>query len=316
MDQIDALRLLIEVAEKGSFSAVARNRAIATSTVTLAINQLEQVFGARLMARSTRRLTFTHEGEGLLADARRIVAEWDGAVLRLRHGNELSGPIKVTATNDFGRSQLRPLLDAFQRRYPKVHISLMLNDSMVNLIDEHVDLALRYGPLQDSGLQARLLLRGNRMVCAAPAYWDRHGRPAHPGELAGHNCLVLARSGAPLTVWNFRDGGKPFSVRVHGDRQASDGAVPREWALEGVGVILKNRQDIQKELDSGALESVLDDFAAGPIDLYAVYPGSPPSRRVAALVDFLADSLRPDAAATGDDGADRSGTDPRAQLRG
>ena len=119
MDRIDALRLLIDVAEWGSFSGVARQRAVATSTVTLAINQLEQEVGARLMQRSTRRLAFTHEGESLVADARRIVSEWDAALGGLRQQGELSGPVRVTATNDFGRSQLRPLLDAFQQRHPR-----------------------------------------------------------------------------------------------------------------------------------------------------------------------------------------------------
>ncbi len=114
MDRIDALKLLLEVSEAKSFSEVARRRAVATSTVTLAVDQLEQEFGARLMMRSTRRLVFTHEGEALLADARRIVAEWDAAVGGLRKSGPLAGPIRITATNDFGRAQLRPLLDGFQ----------------------------------------------------------------------------------------------------------------------------------------------------------------------------------------------------------
>lgn len=291
MDRIDALRLLIDVAEWGSFSGVARQRAVATSTVTLAINQLEQEVGARLMQRSTRRLAFTHEGEALVADARRIVSEWDAALGGLRQQGELSGPVRVTATNDFGRSQLRPLLDDFQQRHPRVRIGLHLSDSTIDLIETHMDLAIRFGPLPDSNLQARLLVPGERLVCAAPAYWNARGRPAHPGELAQHNCLVLARPGAPLAAWTFRDGGRSFSVKVSGDREASDGSVLREWAVNGVGVIFKNRQDIRHELAAGALEVVLGGYVAGPIDLFAVFPGGAPSRRVAALVDFLAAAL-------------------------
>lgn len=294
MDRIEALRLLIDVAEHGSFSAVARQRAIATSTVTLAIGQLEELTGARLLARSTRRLAFTHEGQLLLADARKIVADWDAAVHELQPMTELAGPMRVTATNDFGRTQLRPLLDAFQQRHPQLRISLLLNDNVVDLIEQQVDLALRYGPLPDSGLQARLLMRGERVVCAAPSYWDRKGRPGHPVELVAHNCLVLARVGSPLSAWTFREGERGFSVKVKGDREASDGAVLREWAVAGMGVVLKNRQDIRRELADGSLEQVLADYRAGPVDLFAVYPGSPPSRRVAALVDFLAAELRPE----------------------
>jgi len=291
MDQLDSLRLFIEVADKGSFSAVARNRAIATSTVTLAINHLEQILEVRLLVRSTRKITFTHEGERLLADARRLVSEWDATRLGLKQDGELSGLIRITATNDFGRTQLRPILDAFQLRYPGLQTSLLLSDNVVNLIDEQIDLALRYGPLPDSGLQARVLVSGHRLVCAAPAYWNRHGRPTHPDQLVHHNCLVLARRGAPLSAWTFRENDRNFSVKVSGDRQISDGAVLREWSTDGVGVIWKNRQDIRRELEQGTLESVLDAYSTGPVDLFAVYAGSPPNRRTSALVDFLAQSL-------------------------
>jgi len=114
-----------------------------------------------------------------------------------------------------------------------------------------IDLALRYGPLPDSGLQARLLVSGHRLVCASPAYWDRHGRPTHPDQLAQHNCLVLARRGAPLSAWTFRENDRTFSVKVSGDRQISDGAILREWSTGGVGVIWNNRQDIRRELEQG-----------------------------------------------------------------
>jgi DNA-binding transcriptional LysR family regulator len=291
MDRIDALRMFMETAEAGSFSAVARQRAIATSTVTLAINQLEEAFGARLMVRSTRRLVFTHEGERLLADARRLISDWDASMSGMRQEGPLTGPIRVTASHDFGRSKLRPCLDAFQASHPGVHLSLVLNDSNLDLMDGQVDLALRNGPLPDSSLRARLLLRNERLVCASPAYWARAGKPAHPKDLAGHNCLVLARPGAPLVAWPFREGSKPFSVKVSGDRQVDDGSILRDWALAGVGVAFKNRLDILHELQAGTLETALDDYVVGPTDLYAVHPGGPPSRRVLALVDFLAQSL-------------------------
>ncbi|CAB3807873.1 HTH-type transcriptional regulator DmlR [Paraburkholderia caffeinitolerans] len=291
MDRIDALRTLIEVAEMGSFSAVARQRAIAPSSVTVAVRQLEGELGTTLITRSTRRLVFTHEGLLLLESARRIVAEWDAAVTGSREDGPLSGPIRVTATNDFGRAQLRALLDRFQALHPSVHISLLLSDSTVDLIDEHIDLALRNGPLVDSGLHARLLVRGERLVCASPHYWRTHGKAKVPDDLTGHNCLILARPGAPLAIWPFRMAGKPHNVKVSGDRQASDGGVLREWALEGVGVIIKNRWDIRAELASRTLETALEEYVAEHVDLYAVYPAELPARRVTALIQFLADEL-------------------------
>ncbi|TRW14949.1 LysR family transcriptional regulator [Glacieibacterium frigidum] len=292
MDRIDALRLLLDVSEAGSFSSVARQRAIATSTVALAVSQLEQELGVRLMARSTRKLVFTHEGELLLADARRIVSDWDTALSTLRDDGPLSGPIRITATNDFGRFRLRPLLDAFQERQPGVHIALLLSDSPVDLIEEHIDLAIRSGPLPDSTMRARVLIRGPRVVCASPRYWRRAGMPAHPSELANHNCIVLARPGAPLSTWAFRVDGKILNMKVRGDRQASDGDVLREWGVAGAGVIFKNQWDVREELAAGTLTTALDDFVPWQVDLFAVHAAAPTSRRVAALIEFLADALR------------------------
>jgi DNA-binding transcriptional LysR family regulator len=129
------------------------------------------------------------------------------------------------------------------------------------------------------------------LVCAAPDYWARAGKPLHPNDLAHHNCLILARPDAPLAAWPFRENGRASSVKVSGDRQANDGGVVREWAVNALGVAIKNRWDIRRELEAGILETALDDYIAGQIDLYAVYPGSPPSRRVTAPVDFLAEAL-------------------------
>lgn len=288
MDRIDALRMLIDVAETGSFSGVARQRSIATSTVALAVSQLEGEFGTRLMTRSTRNLAFTHEGDTLLSDARRIVSHWDAAVSGVREDGPLAGPIRIAATNDFGRRLLRPWLDAFQDLHPAISVTLLLGDNTVDMLQQHVDVALRSGPLPDSSLRARLLIRGDRLVCASPAYWLRKGTPRHPKDLASHNCIILARPGAPLSPWPFRQEGKVFNVKISGDRQASDGDVLREWALEGRGVIFKNHWDIREDVEAGRLQTALDEYAVGKIDLYAVQPAGPPSRRVTTLVEYLA----------------------------
>lgn len=292
MDRIDTLRLLLDVADIGNFSAVARARSIATSTVALAITQLEEEFSTRLLIRSTRKLTFTHEGETLLQDARRIVSEWDAAVYSLRDNGPLSGPLRVTATNDFGRAHIRPLLDVFQEQHPGVHITLLMSDGPLDLIENHIDLAIRSGPLPDSTLRARLLIEGPRLVCASPTYWSRMGKPKHPRDLSEHNCIILARPGSPISVWPFREGAKQFSVKVHGDRSASDGDLIRQWAIEGRGVVLKNYWDIERDLNEKRLEAVLEGFTDATTDLYAVTPaGGASSRRLKALVDFIADAL-------------------------
>ena len=294
MDRLDALRLFVEIAEAGSFSAAARKSAVSTSTVTLALQKLEEEVGARLITRTTRRLAFTHEGQRFLDDARRVLADWDAAILSLRDDGPLNGPIRLTASNDFGRARIVPLLDKFMALHPQIQVSLLLTDGVVDLVDQHLDLALRNGPLLDARLKARLLLTGPRVVCAAPSYWATHGKPMHPAQLASHNCLILSRPDAPLGDWPFVVDGKPISVKVSGNRIASDGGVLREWAVHGYGVILKNRWDIYHELLSGRLQTALDPFIGERVDLFAVSAGTMPSRRVGVLVDFLAQELAVD----------------------
>lgn len=292
MDRLDSLRLFVEIAEAGSFSAVARNRRLSASTVTLALQQLEDSVRASLIVRSTRRLALTNEGERFYKDARRLLAEWEGAVSRLSEEGPLQGPIRITATNDFGRKTIVPLVDEFMAQHPGVSVTFLLGDGVMDLLENQLDLALRSGPLNDSGLKARLLVQGPRLVCASPAYWKEHGKPAHPRELAHHNCLVLARAtGGPMSVWPFNVDGEHLTVKVAGNRVANDGGVLREWGIQGRGVIAKNKWDIRAELEAGLLETALEEYVCERVDLFAVYPGEAPSRRVAVLMDFLAQRL-------------------------
>lgn len=294
MDTLDALRLFVGIAETGNLTAAARQQAVAPSTVTLALQQLEAQAATRLITRSTRRLTFTHEGELFLARARRLLADWDDAIEGIGQHGPLKGPIRMTATNDFGSQQLVPLIDRFMAAHPAIQISLHLGDGVVDLIENNLDLALRSGPLADSTLRARLLRRSQRVVCAAPSYWRAHGKPAHPDELARHNCLILHRPGVPFSSWPFTIDGKAAAVRVSGDRVANDGGVLRHWAVRGYGVMIKNGWEVRRELGDGTLETALEDFASPAVDFYAVTAGGAPSHRVAALIDFLAEALRSD----------------------
>lgn len=291
MDTLDALRLFVSIAEAGSLSAAARQQAVATSTVTLALQQLEARAGTRLITRSTRKLTFTHEGEHFLADARRLLADWDSSLEGVKEGGPLSGPIRLTATSDFGRLQLVPLIDRFMALHPQIQITVLLADGVFDLIEHGLDLALRNGPLADSNLRSRPLVRSQRIICAAPGYWRQHGKPTHPPELEAHNCLVLHRPGVPFSTWPFLVDGKLLAVRVRGNRVANDGGVLRYWAMRGLGVMIKNRWEIRHELEQGVLETVLDDYALPHVDLHGVTTGTP-SRRVSALLDFLASQLQ------------------------
>jgi DNA-binding transcriptional LysR family regulator len=290
MDTLEALRLFVSIAETGSLSAAARRESVATSTVTVALQQLEEQARVSLITRSTRRLSFTFEGRRFLADARKLLADWDASIAGVQDG-PLRGPIRITATQDFGRSEVAPLIDRFLEVHPAVQIALHLSDGVVDLVEQDIDVALRNGPLADSALKARLILRGRRVVCAAPSYWQAHSPPKHPDELSGHNCLVHPRPGSTFSAWSFTDDGKPLSVRVAGNRVANDGGVLRQWAIDGHGVIMRNAWDIRRELAAGTLVTALDSFVTSNANLYAVTAGSVSSQRVRTLIDFLAEHL-------------------------
>ncbi len=293
MDQFDLIRLFVSIADSGSLSAVARIRGVAPSTVTLGLQQLEERIGARLVTRTTRRQSLTPEGEQFLKDCRRILGDLEEAMDNISDNGPLRGDIRLTTTNDFGRTRLVPLIDSFMRLHPDVHITVTLIDAVVDLVEDGYDLGIRIGPLTDSRLSARLLLRGGRQVSAAPAYWRRYGKPSHPRDLANHNCLILARPGVPWTNWHFQESGKPFTVRVNGDRSINDGGALRTWAVAGAGVIIKMRFNIEEDLAAGRLETALESYALDDLNLYAVHSaGRHPSRRVLALIEYLATGLK------------------------
>src|ERR1700733_16296370 len=150
MDTLEALRLYVAIAETGSFSAAARQVSVSTSTVTVALQQLEEQARVSLITRSTRRLSF-------LADARKLLADWDASIAGVQDG-PLRGPIRMTATQHFGRTEVAPLIDRFLDLHPAVQIALHLSDGVVDLVEQDIDLALRNGPLADSALKARLML--------------------------------------------------------------------------------------------------------------------------------------------------------------
>ena len=288
MDVLAHIRIFLDIVDHGSLAAVARARRLAPSAVTASLRRLEAHVGGRLILRSTRRLALTPEGAQFAHHCRGILLSLDEAVDRAAGDGPLKGAIRITSLSDFGRTRLWEVIDGFVARHPDVHFDLSLSDDVVDLIHGGYDLALRTGPLSDSRLKARLILRGGRSVCATPAYWARHGRPTRPEDLSAHNCLVLSRKGDPQSIWRFRDGDISLAVHVSGDRMANDGALLRQWAVSGAGVVLKTDYDIAADLRAGRLETVLDAFRQDDINIYAVHAaGQNLSRRVQAFVDYL-----------------------------
>ena len=292
MDAIRAMRLFGAIAASGNLSSVARDWGVSPSTVTYGLKALEEQLGAQLVVRTTRKLSLTPEGKRFLERSQRILADVDEVMSGFAEAGPLTGNIRMTTTNDLGRQRIAPLVDAFMRRHPGLTVEMFFADTLVDLVEGGFDLAIRTGPLQDSEMKARLLLRGEKSVCASPEYWRRHGKPEHPRELAAHTCLLLAAPGMRHDFWLFREGGDRFRVRVSGDRQVNDGEALRQRAIAGAGVVQKSSFDIAEDLVQGRLETALEAFTAEPTNLYAVTPPRDyESRRVRGFIDFLTTEL-------------------------
>lgn len=288
MDLLSHLRVFIDIADQGSLAAVARARNLAPSAITASLRRLEAYVGSQLILRSTRNLTLTSEGSQFLERCRHIVRDLDDACDQVSAEGPLKGLIRITALNDFARSRLASIIDSFLLLHPGVRFDLNLEDKVADLIEGGFDLGIRTGPLSDSRLKSRLILRSGRSVCASPEYWQRHGKPVSPADLVHHNCLVLSRLGDPQATWRFQRNDEVLAVPVSGDRMADDGGLLRIWAVSGVGVVLKTDYDVAADVAAGRLETALDEYKQNDVNLYVVHAaGQYLSRRARAFIEYL-----------------------------
>ena len=161
------------------------------------------------------------------------------------------------------------------------------------MIDEGIDVAVRFGNLADSTLRVRKLGEDRRLVCAAPTYLEAHGTPRTPADLEAHNCIVMRFGLETDNVWRFRVGRKELRVAVRGDRIANDSALVREWAVAGHGIVWKSELDVRADLEAGRLACLLEGFASATLPLQMVFPpGRTQPRRVRAFADMLAEAVQ------------------------
>jgi len=286
---LENLHLFLTIAEKGSLVAAARETGLSTTTVSERLAALESHYGVVLFNRTTRSISLTEEGRILIDGAKDVLSEVSDLDSLIRHGaNTLSGPIRISAPIDLGRSIVSEAISTFTADHPAVSIQLSLSDGYVDLVGQGFDLAVRFGTVTDSSLRVRSLGRYQRLVCAAPSYLEKHGSPQKPEDLAGHNCLIMRFGDTLDNVWEFRSGAKPHSVTVRGSRVVNDGWLIRSWALAGHGIILKSELDVGADIRSGALVSLLDAYLPPPNPLQMMFPpGKARPRRVSAFADCL-----------------------------
>ncbi|MFZ4287580.1 LysR substrate-binding domain-containing protein [Variovorax sp. HJSM1_2] len=297
-DNLDELHIVLACHEMGNLTGAAGRLSLTPAAASAALKKLEARLGVRLFERSTRRMRITPAGELLVDYARRAIDLLAEAQAQLTEGQRhLVGLIRISAPSDLTRRVLMPWLDEFMDVHPGVEVQLAVSDILSDVIRDQVDVALRYGELEDSRLVARRLSFTRRIVCAAPAYLARHGTPQHPQDLAQHECLTFQIRGKRALLWPFersdsRQGNEKIVVRVHGRRSADDAEIAHRWALAGHGIVCKSELDVRAHVQSGALVHLLQDWQGIAMPVHAVLPsGRFLPARVRALVDFLAQKM-------------------------
>ena len=295
MDLLQVMRVFARVAETSSFSGVARELGMSQPTVSKHIAALEEHLGARLVSRTTRKLTLTEDGRLFYEHCRHIdeaVTEAEAAIGRRRLAP--AGLVRIGAPVAFGRLHVAPRLRRLLDRYPELRVELVMSDGFVDLVEQGIDLAIRVGELQDPNLVARRIGTTVRVTVAAPDYFERHGVPETPYDLVHHNCIVYT----PLATgneWHFEGRDGPIRVRVHGNYRANNSEAVREGVIAGIGIAVSPIWLFRDEIKKRLVRVVLRDYEPKRLPIHAVYP----TRRfvpakVRAVIDFLADEFKTD----------------------
>ena len=290
LPDLEAWAIFAKVAETGSFARAAADLAISQPTVSKAITRLEGRLRTTLFHRTSRKMSLTASGQDSLERATRILAEGEAVEAEVtEQSKSLRGTIRIAAPMSFGVSHLGPALPAFMKQHPEVNLDLHFSDELIDVVAQGFDIAMRISSLPDSSLLARRLCTVRILLVGAPAYFEQHGRPAHPRDLATHRALryVHARVGE---AWRFRHKTRgEFAQLVPSSLQVNNAEALVPALRAGLGLALQPEFLAWQDLQSGLLQTAMDDWQVPSIALHIV---SPPGRakpaRVQALIEFLA----------------------------
>lgn len=287
------LAVFAAIIRAGSISKAATQLGCGKSLLSRQLAKLEDDLGARLIQRSTRKLTLTEIGEQVLHEAQRI----DAALANIeqmagQHQQEVKGRLRVTCPMP-AVSRLVPVMMEFCQRYPQIDFALQVEDRLIDLIAEQIDVAIRVSHLDDSSLIARKLVDSQRIICAAPSYLAQAGKPQSASDLARHSCILYVNAGRAHDEWSLLKDGALEKVRVNSLFQSNNGIALVTAACAGAGILLIDRLLVSTHLQSGALVQVLEDYqlpSGSPV--YAVYPARDwLALKTATFVAFLQERL-------------------------
>jgi DNA-binding transcriptional LysR family regulator len=294
MDKLKQLESFVSVATRGSLTAAARAEGVAPAIMGRRLDALEERLGVKLLVRTTRRITLTHEGSAFLEDCQRLLADLANAEASVSAGGvKASGHLRITAPAGFGRRHVAPLVPKFRELHTDVTISLNLSDRVVDVAGEGFDCAVRVGDFPDSSLVSVRLADNRRLCVATPEYLRRNGTPEHPNDLMRFDCLTLSSDASQTRGWAFHlpggsGEGELLHVKPQGPLDCSDGQVLHDWCLQGWGIAWRSTWEVEQEIADGRLAEVLAPFAAPPNGIYAVFPQRKHlPLRVRLWIDFL-----------------------------
>jgi DNA-binding transcriptional LysR family regulator len=288
------MTVFVAAVDAGNFSAAARILGITPSAVSKQISRLEARLGARLLNRSTRRISLTDVGREFYERSQSILSDIDAAERAVGDASDRPrGRLRITASISFGQRQIVPLIPEFVSRFPDVRVDVLFSDRMINIVDEGIDVAVRVSAPADSALIARRLVPDRRVICASPTYLREHGMPAEPEDLAAHNALIY--STVYSDTWRFDGPSGSRAVKVSSNFAANSGEAVRDLALRGFGIARLATFLVGPDIKAGRLTAILPDWQDPQENIiHAVYPSRrlvPPSTR--AFVDFLAEKMTP-----------------------
>ena len=306
MDKLKQMESFVSVVARGSLTSAAIAEGVAPAIIGRRLDALEERLGVKLLLRTTRRITLTHEGSAFLEDCQRLLADLANAEASVSAGGvKASGHLRITAPAGFGRRHVAPLIPKFFERHPEVTISLNLSDRVVDIAGEGFDCAVRVGDMPDSSLVSVRMADNRRLCVATPRYLQLHGTPQHPSELSRFDCLTLSSDASQTRGWAFQapagtgggvamkgavpgPAGDVMYMKPAGPLDCSDGQVLHDWCLAGHGIAWRSTWEVEAEIAEGKLVAVLEDYAAPPNGIYAVFPQRKHlPLRVRMWIDFL-----------------------------
>ena len=290
-DRISTLRLFCRVARTGSFTAAGQEIGLSQPSVSRLISNLERDLGAALFVRSTHAVKLTDAGAEYLERLDPVLAALEEASHLVRGTGDIKGHLRIGSATSFAVREIIPRLPDFQARHPELRIDLALTDSRQDLIEEAIDVALRFGPMPDSTMTARKLMESPRLIAASPTYIENAGAPLTPADLASHR-IVLGPSSTGSAGWSFQRDGKTTSVRVESKLMITVNEGTTAAAVAGMGIISSSLVGCRSEIESGRLVQLLPEWTIGTVEVNAVLAGGRNAKASSrAFVAYLAESF-------------------------